>query len=804
MIADLRFALRQMAKAPAFTAVVVLTLALGIGACTAIFSVVNGVILKPLPYPDSHRLVLVGETEVPGARPVSGSVSPLNFLDWREQNTVFEHLAASRGSGFNFTRPGGEPQRLLGLRVTANYFDVLGITPAIGRGFNTDDDRPGAERVVLLSHATWQQHFSGTPAALGRTVLLDGHPHTIVGVMPEWMQRASGYHFWVPIAFGAAETAPTNRGSHYLNAIGRLRADVDPTQAQTELNTIAERLARQFPETNRDDRVTVMPYLDYVVGPSRPVLFALLGAVGALLLIACANVANLLLARATTRAREMAVRTALGASRWRVVRQLLIESLVVATAGGALGLLVARWGLDGLLLLAPADLPRMREIGLDRSVLAFASGLILVTGFTFGLVPALQTARVNLGEALKDGARGSGEAAPRRRLRSLFVIVEIALSLVLLSGAGLLMRSFARLQAIDPGFRAEHVTTLTVSTPTAKYPHAAQRVNAANAYAERIRALPGVVAAGATNDLPLAGGENVFAFMIEGRPPEATSDLPTATYALASPGYFEALGVTLLRGRTFGELDHAEAPRVAIISQGLAERYFPGRDPIGERISITNAPETWREIVGVVGNVRHVALDEVNALHVYEPIAQLAPTTYHFVVRSAGPNAGLPQALRAIVREVDPEQPVIRLAPMETFLIAALSRQRFGMTLFAVFSGIALVLAAVGISGVMAYTVSQRTAEFGLRMALGAQASDVRNLVLAQAVRLAGLGLGLGLGLTLLGARLIESLLFEISARDPLTLTAIAAMLAGVALLACWAPARRAAKVDPMVALRSD
>lgn len=804
MIADLRFALRQLTKAPGFTAVMVVTLALGIGSCTAIFSVVNGVVLKPLPYPEAHRVVTVGEVETPGVRPVGGSVAPLNFLDWRAQNTVFEHLAASRGSGFNFMLPGGEPQRFIGLRVSANFFDVLGVAPLQGRSFTVADDHSGAERVVLLSHRLWQGQFGGTADALGRTVLLNGESHTVIGVMPEWLQRATAYDFWVPLAFQDAEIAPTNRGAHYLNVLGRLKPDVTVARAQAEMNTIAERLARQYPDTNRDNRVTVMAHLDYIAGPTRPVLLALLGAVGALLLIACANVANLLLARATTRAREIAVRTALGASRWRVVRQLLIESFVVAVAGGALGLLAARWGLDALMLFAPSDLPRTREIGLDATVLGFATALIVVTGLGFGLVPALQTARVNLIEGLKDGARGSGEAAPRRRLRNAFVVAEIALSLVLLSAAGLLMRSFARLQSVDPGFRTEHVTTITLSASPAQFPTPAQRIAAAEAYAERFRELPGVVTVGAIDQLPLSGGENVFGFTIEGRPAVSPADMPSATYYTASAGYFETIGIGLVRGRTFTPQDSLGAPRVAIISQGLAEKHFRGEDPIGRRINLTNGPENWREIVGVVRDVRHLGLDDGRALQVYEPLAQTGATSFHFVVRSAAANPALPPALRAAARDVNPEQPVIRLAPMESFVTAALSRQRFGMTLFGVFSALALVLAAVGIYGVMAYTVSQRTAEFGVRIALGAQARDVRRLVFRQALQLAGIGLVIGLALTLLASRLLESLLFNVSARDPLTLTVIAALLVAVALFACWFPARRAARIDPIVALRSE
>lgn len=805
MLADLRLAFRQFARAPGFTAVVLLTLTLGIGACTAIFTVVHGVVLKPLPFPDSDRILLVGEVERAGERPNSGTVSPVNYLDWREQNTVFSHLTAYRGSGFNFTLPGGEPQRMIGLRVSADYFTVLGVAPALGRDFTTADDTEGTERVVLLADATWRQHFSGAPDVLGRTVLLNGELHRVIGVMPAELARGTSFQFWIPLALTAAEKAPARRGSHYLNVLGRLKPGVTPEQAQVEMNLLAERLAEQYPAQSRDDHATAMPYLDYLVGPTRPVLLALLAAVGTLLLIACANVANLLLARGTSRAREIAVRTALGAPRARLVRQLLTESVLLAIGGGALGVLAARWGLDALLWLAPAALPRSGEIALDPTVLSVVSLLILLTGLGFGLAPALQTTHFDLVESLKDGSRGQSEDGRRRRVRQTFVVAEIALSLALLAGAGLLLRSFVRLQNVDPGFRHENVTTLTVSAPPAKFDTPAKRVAIAQAYAGRIRALPGVVAAGAAHSLPVgAGGEDVFGFALEGQSSSNEADLPSATYYMAGDGFIEAMGMTLVRGRTFTEQDHAGSPPVVIISRGLAERYFPGVDPIGRRLTITNGPENWREIVGVVRDVRHNSLDDARTFQLYEPLAQRAPSTLHFAVRTARPDAGLASALRTLVRETDPDQPVVRLAPMASLVSASVARQRFGVTLFVVFSGLALVLATVGIYGVVSYSVSQRTAEFGVRLALGAQTADLHRLVLREAARLAVLGLGLGLLLALAGGRLIASMLYETSAHDPLVLGGLTALLGLVVLLACWLPARRAARVDPMVALRAE
>jgi putative ABC transport system permease protein len=804
MLHDLRTALRQLAKAPGFTAVVIFTLALGIGACTAIFSVVRGVILKPLPYPAAERIAILGEVDVPGERPVGGSVAVLNFLDYREQNTVFEGLAATSGRGATLAIGDGEPQRILTQLVSANYFDILGVAPVLGRNFTAEDDQTGAARVALIGHELWQTQFGGRADVLGRQVLLNGEPTTIIGVLPEMLRRVTTYQLWVPIAFSERERSPANRGAHYLNVLGRLKPDVTAAQAQTEMNAIAERLEQQFPQTNRGVRITVMPYLDYLVGPTRPVLLALFAAVGALLLIACANVANLLLARATSRTRELAVRTALGAGRARIIRQLLTESVLLAGLGGALGLLTAHWGLDALLALAPGSLPRASEVAVDRGVLLFVTGLVGLTGVAFGLVPALQASRVDLVNGLKDGARGSGESGSRRRLRDGFVVAEIALSLVLLVCAGLLMRSFARLQSADAGFRPEHVTILTATAPARYYPTPEQRIALADRFTERIRALPGVVAVGATNALPLGGTEDVFGFYFEGRPQPEPTDMPVGTYYVVDSGYFEAIGTAIVRGRAFTPQDRLGSAPVAIVSQGVADQFFPGEDPIGKRISITNGPESWREIVGVVQNVRHLGLDDSRPLQIYEPLAQRGAGVFNFTVRSAGANPGLAPALRALVRELDPRQPVTRLSAMDSLVEASLARARFGMTLFAVFSGLALLLATLGIYGVMAYTVSQRTAEFGVRMALGAQTSDVRRLVLGQAARLAGIGLALGLAGAIASGRLLEALLYNTSTHDPLVLAGLTVVLAAVALLAAWLPARRASRVDPMIALRAE
>lgn len=799
----MKLALQPLARAPGFTTIAILTLALGIGATTAIFSVVHGVVLKPLPYPDSEHIVIVGETDGTTEVPVGGSVSPVNFRDWVRDSTVFSHLAAHRGTAFNLTGR-GEPARVNGRRASAAYFGAYGVQPALGRDFRPEEDQPGRGHVAIVSHAFWQQHFGGAADVLGQTILLDGEPHAIVGVMPESFRVASPTDIWTPIAFTAAELQPERRGAHYLNAVARLKPGVTLAQAREEMSLIAARLRQRFPETNRDSHCTVLPLLHAMVGPTKPVLLALLGAVAALLLIACANVANLLLARATARQREIAVRAALGASRAQIAGQLLGESLVLALAGGGLGVVIASWGVDGLLALAPAELPRAQEIGLNSVVLAFTFALSALTGLGFGLAPALQCARVNLADALKDGARSGGDRAQRHRLRGALVVGEIALALMLLVSAGLLMRSFTRLQAVDPGFDPTGVHTLTLGLSTKQRFDAAQRAAFAERAWERFRELPGVTAVGATHILPLSGNEQAYSFVLDGRPAPAPGEEPAAQYFVVSPGYFEAMGTSVVRGRAFTANDRLGAPRVAIVSQSFAARHFPHEDPIGRRVNVQNGPDTWREIVGVVRDVKLGQLDEPAQPQIYEPVAQIGPRSLSFVVRTQHADAGLPAALRRVVRALDPEQPVSRLQTLGELVASSTARHRFVLTLFAVFSGLALLLAAIGTYGVMAYSVAQRRAEFGLRIALGAQARDVLRLVLARGAALVAGGLALGLLAALAATRLLDSLLFGTSPHDPLTFAGIAALLGTIALLACLVPALRAVRVDPMITLRDE
>jgi len=797
MLSDLRFALRQLIKAPGFTVVAILTLALGIGACTAIFSVVNSVLLRPLAYAAPERLVVIRETKLPQFPQFS--VAPGNYFDWRQQATSFTELAAGRRASYNLTGR-GDPVRIAAERITVNYFPLLGVRPALGRGFRDDDVAAGQSNVAILSHGFWQRQFGGRPDILNTLVQLDGQAYLIIGVMPANFQRDRRTEVFTPVAYAEDNQ---NHGGHYIRVIGRLKDGVTFAQVRSEMNLIAESLSRQFPDSNQGWGVKLTPMLEAAVADVRPVLFSLLGAVGFLLLIACSNVANLLLARATARAKEISVRTALGASRARIVRQLLTESVVLALLGGGLGVLLAQWGMSGLLAFVPDNLPRAQEIALDGRALAFSGALALLTGIGFGLVPAFEATRLNLNETLKDGGRGSSEGG-HHRMRSALVITEVAIALVLLIGSGLLIRSFSRLQDVDPGFQAENALSADLSLPAKKYGTGPQQ----NAFVEQalvqLAALPGVQSAGATHVLPLSGSDYVLGFSVADRPAVEPSAQPSTNYYAVTPDYFKAMGIPLRRGRLFTPQDVAGAPRVALINEAMAKKFFPDQDPIGQRINVTNGPETWREIVGIVGDVKQYGLDRDTTVQTYEPFAQSSFDSVTFVVRTAGPAPGLAADLRTTITAVDRDQPVASIRPLTAILASSVSRQRFAMFLFAVFSGVALLLAAIGIYGVMAYSVTQRTSEIGIRMALGAQRGDVLRLIFFQGGRLILFGLTAGLAGASLLTRFLASMLFGISAYDPLTFGAIALLIAAVASVACLIPARRATKVDPLTALRGE
>ena len=802
LLIDFRYAVRQLVKkSRGFTTVVILTLALGIGACTAIFSVINGILLRPLNYPAPDRVVTIKETQLPGLPDVYASVP--NFLDWQQQAKSFSHIAAFAGAPLNFTNA-GEPQQLRAIKVTVHFFDVLQVQPTIGRTFNPEEDTPGKHHVVLLTEPACERLFGGTSGILGRQLQLNDEIYTVVGVIPAGFGYglAPNMDAFIPMAFRPDETTNQNRGMHKVITVARLRPGVSVAEADAELKLIAAQLAAQYPETNKGWSAFVMPLLDYWVSNVRVLLYTLLGAVGFVLLIACANVANLLLARAISRHREFSVRAALGATRGRLIRQLMTETLLLALVGGAAGVLLAHWSLQGLLVLAPAVLPRTSEIRLDGTVLAVCLALSVCTGLLFGLAPAWLASRVDITTALKAGARGTTESRSRGRLRGLLVIIQVALALTLLAGAGLLARSFARLTTVDPGFTPRGAVVLRFTLPEKKYPQPEQQVAFADKLLERARALPGVESAAVAQPFPFFPGWT-FPFNLEGRPPVPESELPNSSYYAVTPDYFPALGARLVRGRVFSAEDRPDAPRVAIINETLARRYFGDQNPLGKRIAI-NELEKWREIVGVVAYVRAGGIEQRADNQVYEPFAQSPHRTLNLLVRSAESTATLVPSLRAAVYSIDKDQPVPHVRTLDSILEDYMAAPRFAMLLLAILSSAALVIASVGIYGVTSYTAAQRTGEFGIRMAIGAQRRNVLRLVLRQGGKLVLIGLLAGLFSTLVAARLLRSMLFETSPYDPITLATITILLGIFAVLACLLPAYRAANINPIEALRAE
>jgi predicted permease len=802
---DLRYGVRMLLKHKGFTAVAVLTLALGIGATSAIFSVVNSVLLRDLPYREPQRLVMVfTEWEIPqvGIRGEGNIFTGADFRDLRDQNQCFERMAAFSG-GVNFNLTGsGAPEALVGVRATANLFDLLGIPPEHGRAFLPEEDQPGNNRVVILSGGLWQRRFGSDPKIVGQKITLNNQPYEVIGVAPPDFQfplKNTPADFYIPLALPPEEW--NNRGTHRYSAIARLKSQTPIEQAQAEMVGIARRLEEQYPNQNRYKRVRLVPFHQQVVGRVQTAILALLGAAGFVLLIACVNVANLLLARATARQKEMAIRAALGAGRWRVIRQLLTESLLLALLAGALASLLAFWSLDLLRMIVPDDFPRADEIGVDLRVFGFTLGVSLLTGIIFGLVPALQGSRTDLNETLKEGGRSSGAGGPHR-LGRMLVVSEVALALLLLVGAGLMLRSFIRLMNVDPGFDPQNVLAITIRPPETKY-QPAQQAAFYQQLLERLRALPGVRSAGAVFP-PLWTWDNSGGFRIEGEPPPSPQESGSRNIVnrVVSPDYFQTLNVQLLKGRVINEGDGPNKPLVVVINETMARRYWPNGDPIGRRIR-SNEDGAWREIVGVVRDVRYGALDTEPEEQVYAPFDLYYGNSYRtLVVRTDGDPLNLVPAVRGEVQAIDRDQPISSIRTMEEMVARSVSQRRFNMLLLVVFAGVALLMAAVGIYGVMSYSVEQRTHEIGLRMALGAQTSDVLRLLLGQGMKLVVIGVAIGLAAAIAMTRLISSLLFDVRATDPVTYVAIALLLAAVALLACYIPARRAAKVDPVVALR--
>ena len=796
LMQDLRYGFRMLWKNPGFAVAAVIALALGIGANAAIFSVVNTVLLRSLPYEDPDRLMVLRETKLPQFPEFS--VSPGNFLDWQKQSDSFEKLTAVQGSAFNLVAGDAEPERLRGARLSAGLFEMLGAGAVQGRTFTDEEDQPGHESVVVLSSNLWKRRFASDPNIIGQSITLSATSYTVIGIMPPSFQFPDrDTDLWTPIAFTVRQAQ--QHGSHYVSVIGRLKPGVSLAEARTEMSAIAARIAEQYPGSNAGWSVNIIPMQDYDVRDVKPALLVLLAAVGLVLLIACANVANLLLARATARQKEIAIRTALGASRWRVVRQLLTESVLLAVVGGGAGLLLAAWGVKSLLALAPEDLPRVKDVALDGRVLGFTLLVTLITGIIFGLAPALQASRPNLNETLKEGGRGT--TGGHHRVRSSLVITEVALALVLLVGAGLLIRSFIRLQQVHPGFNANNAMAVNISLPGRKYPNSDNHLAFFTQLIEKVAALPGVVAVGVSQSLPIQS-DYLLGFNIQGRPPAPPGEDKSTNYYAVTPDYFKAMGIPLLRGRLFTEQDNGTAPPVVVINETMAKTYFLDEDPIGKRINVTQGPEKFREIVGIVGDVKQYGPAQPTPLQTYEPFLQMPFSGVSLVVRSEGNPTALTGAIRSQVLSIDREQPLSRIRTLNQIVSGSVAQQQFSMLLLGVFAAAALVLATVGLYGVMSYAVTQRTHEIGIRMALGANAGNVLRLVVGQGMLLALIGVGTGLAGAFALTRLMSGLVFGISTTDPLTFVGIPVLLAGVALGACLVPARRAIKVDPMVALR--
>jgi predicted permease len=802
---DLHYGARMLYKNPGFTLIAVVTLALGIGANTAIFSVVNGVLLKPLPYREPEQLIRVFERSRTQPKfPMSGG----NFQDYREQNSTLIGLALYTRQDLELSQD-DKPERLAALRVSAGFFELLGAQPLLGRDFRREDELPDNNQVVILSHGLWRRRFNSDPNVIGRVITLSRQPFTVVGVAPPGFQHVGGDYrsmphgesvdAWWPVAL----RPQAGRGAHFLNAVGRLKPSVSAAQAEADFNTIAGQLADRFPNTNRGWGIAIEPLHEEIAGRARTTLLALFGAVFFVLLIACVNVANLLLARATTREREIAVRAAVGAGRWRIARQLLTESLLLAMAGGVAGILLAQWAIDALRAFGPEQLPRLQAVSIDGRILLFTLGVTLLTGLLFGLAPALQAGRVDLNELLKEGGRGG--SGRRRRLRDALVITEVALALALLTGAGLLIRSFWKLQQTDPGFNPERVLTASLSLPGVRYGESSKAITFQQQLLERLAALPGVQSTGLTSDLPWTGYDENAGFIIEGKtfPP---NDGPSARYHFVSSDYFRTIGAPLIAGRFFNTDDRQDTQSVVLINRAMAERYWPGENAVGKRFTFSSQPgeRDWFMVVGVVGDVKDFPHSSAAAPAFYWSLAQQTSRQFILVVRSSAEPVRLVEAMRSEVRALDKDLPLAEVKTLEAIAGTAVAGRRFTLWLVGFFALTAMALAAVGIYSVLSYLVAQRTHEIGLRMSLGAQFGDVLQLVIRQGMTLVLSGLVLGIASSFALTRLIRGLLFEVSATDPLAFALAAALLALVALLACYIPARRATKVDPMIALRCE
>ena len=802
VLKDLKFAFRNLLKRPGFVAVAVITLALGIGGSTSIFTVVDAALLRGLPYKSPDRLYHLWE-RTPQEEFSKREFSYPDYQDY-QQNNVFEGLAAYTG-GRVLLSGAGDPEFVGGPRVSANFFSVLGVDPVIGRTFQPGDDKPGGPKVTVLNYGLWQTRFGGDPNVLGRSLTINGDSYTIVGVLPQSFQFALRPNdLWIP--FQPTQNQLTRRPLHSTNLIGRLKPSVDAAQAQSELSIIAARIDKEYNESHAGTTMRIVPLHEEVVGKVRPILLVLLAGVGFVLLIACANVASLLLTRSLARQKEVAIRSALGASRWRVVRQLLTESLLLSLLGGAAGLLVAYWGVPALVSALPQNqlnaMPFLKTVGLDARILSFSFGLSLLTGVVFGLAPSLQSSRLDLNELLKEGGRNMATGASHR-LRSAMVVTEIALAVVLLVGAGLMMKSLLRLLQTNVGFKTDNLLTMTVVLPAAKFNQPNQIINVEQELQDRLQSLPGVSSAGMIDILPLNGG-NTSRFFVDGEPAPAPGQETEANVRVVSDTYFKTLGVPLLAGRMFAEHDTADKPGVVIIGKSIADRLFAGHDPVGRKLRYSVSQGEPDLIVGVVGDVKTTGLDESVRPVLYYPFRQSASPITNFVLRTDVDPTALATSIRKEVRDLEPDAAILNVNSMDQVIAQtpASFMRRFPALLISIFAVVALLLASIGIYGVVSYSVSQQTHYIGVRMALGAKPSDILRMVLKEGLVLALAGVGIGIAAAFGLMRLLRTLLFEVSTTDAATFTLVATALLVVALLACYLPARRATKVDPLIALR--